>query len=383
MNRITTILLVFALMLLGACQSTQKSNEQASKPNQSGSGASEQLSSLSFIHQQAELMAESFNEDKDDAFYDWWERQHLLSYAHNEYPDLSLAEEDVFYRFVRTKFTNQLKATEMWSFDGVQGQNLVFSGYLKDMPIAILFTYEYIHTNGQKKLVIVNWKMMHHLTRGLDAYFAYHHNGEALAQSGYLELFNTAVNLGVKTESEVADIFDNLPKTIKEDKTLLNDFIWSSFAVVKEPSLEFVNQLYEYAPSLTLENSAFWGYFYMMRDDLVQYQHIRNMAMANLGYLQTNYALEGVLYSLQKQDEQYAFQEFVQYIKPNPNDVMAYVLYLNNLIDLELHERASMVYQAISLQFDFKLTAPDFVDMDPQKISMFFNSDAMKKVSVL
>ncbi|ABV38158.1 hypothetical protein Ssed_3554 [Shewanella sediminis HAW-EB3] len=381
MNQIIKILLVLSLTLLCACQSTLNSNNQANNLNSIGNKAeNDQLSSLSFIHQQGGLIADTFNQDKENAFYRWWDHEHLLSYAHDKYPKLTVTEDETFYRFVKNKFSNHLKSTEMWRFDGIHDDNLVFSTYFVEMPTVILFKYKYIHTGGQKKLVITNWKMIHHLTTGLDAYSAYLHNAGIINESGYLDIAQSAIKKTEKTEDEVATLFNKLPETIRNEPTLLNDFIWSSLAVVKDPSPQFLNQMYQYAPSLTPENSAFWGYFYMLRNDLVQSQHIHSMAMANLGYLQTNYALVGILYSLQQQDNEYAFQQFIKYIKAHPNDAVAYSIYLSNLIDLGLHKRASQIYRALSLQFNLKLTPQDFIGIDQEKLSAFFYSEEMKNV---
>ncbi|MBW8184138.1 hypothetical protein [Shewanella nanhaiensis] len=382
MNYTITALFLMVFALSG-CQSTQNSNVSNNLYQADNRADSGRLSSLSFIHRQGALMAETFNQDKDNAFYDWWDREHLLSYAHDRYPELTLSEEESFYRTVRIKFSNQINGTEMWRFEGVQGDNLVFSAYLTELPITVLIEYKYLQNIGQRELVVVNWRMLHHLTSGLDAYSSYLHNSEVLNRSGYFDLIQFAVNGTKKTEREVSELFDSLPEALKKDPTLLNDFLWASLEVVPNPSAEFFRQTYPYVPSLTPENSAFWGYLYMLQDDLEQFKYVRSMAMANLGYIQTNYALVGVLYSLQQQDYDYAFEQFSHYIKAQPNDAIAYAIYLNNLIDLGLHERASQVYQALRLQFNLELVPEDFVDVDPDKLSAFFYSDAMQKVSRL
>ncbi|MGE6650106.1 hypothetical protein ACQKE0_12585 [Shewanella colwelliana] len=378
-NQTLTAMLIILFALLSGCQSTAK--KQAIPLNKSEHTG--QLSSLAFIHQQGQLIAESLEKDSTSAAFNWWNRATLLTYAHNTYPDLTDAEEESFYRFVRTKFKNQVKQAQYWRFDGVQGDNLVLSTYISDMPAAILLNYQYSEVAGHQQLRIVDWQLVHHLTSGLDAYFAYLHNADAIANSGFIKVIQSARAGQAMDEQQVAAIFDKLPDSIKTEPTLLTDFIWSSFVTIDEPSTAIIDTMYQFAPMLTPKNSAFWGYSYMYKNEMSQYQYTRELAMANLNNLQTNYAMVGVLYALQQNEVEYAQQEFMRYIQSQPHDAMAYAIYLNNLIDLGLHQQASDIFQAFNLQFDVKLNQQDFAESDQQKVAAFFNSPAFKQISQL
>ena len=378
-NSPLALVLLVLIGLLSGCQSTVK-KQTASIEHRDPVN---HLSSLAFIHQQGQLIADSLEQDKTGAAFDWWDKTTLITYAHNTYPDLTQAEEESFYRFVRTKFKNQINDTQYWRFDGIQGDYLVLSTYSADIPAAILFKYQYRELGGRQQLMIVDWQFVHHLTSGGDAYFAYLHNADAIVNSGFIQVTQSARKGQLMDEQQVATIFDDLPEPIKNEPTLLADFIWSSIKTIGTPSATIIDKMYQFAPALTPKNSAFWTYKYMYQNDMPQYQYTRQLAMANLNNMQTNDAMIGVLYALQQKDIEYAQQAFMHYIQSHPQDAMAYAIYLHSLIELGFHQQASYTFQAFNLQFNVKLTPQDFAATNPEKVAAFFNSAAFKQASHL
>lgn len=368
-----------SLFLLSGCQSTSKNQTSATTNKQ----AKSELSSLAFIHQQGQLIAEDITNNSQAAAEKWWNKETLLDYAHQTYPSLSNKEEEFFYQFVRTKFKNTLKPTKYWRFEGVIADNLVFSTYLGDLPTALLVQYRYTKNNGKQELKIVNWQLINHISSGVDAYFAYVRNSETLQKSNYIKVIKAAQNGNKMSEQEIMAIFDKLPTEIKQQPTLLNDFIYATLTLVDKPSSSTIDKLYKDAPPLTPKRGAFWGYYYLHKDEYQEYKHTRQQELLYLNNLQTSFSLEGMLYALTQDDIAFAQQEFIRYIRSNPIDILAYAIYLNRLIELEHHQEASHIFRAFQLQFKVKLTQEDFSETDPQKVAAFFDSQSYKQISRL
>ncbi|QYJ94920.1 hypothetical protein [Shewanella spartinae] len=367
------------LFLLGGCQSTPKS-QGSTTPNKQ---AKSEQSSLAFVLQQGQLIAEDITNSNPALAEKWWDKKTLLDYAHQAYPDLSNKEEELFYRFFTTKFIKTLKSTKYWRFEGVIADNLVFSTYLDELPTAFLMQYRYNKSNEKHELKIVNWQLINHISSGLDAYFSYTRNVEALLKSDYVKVLKAAQTGGKMSEQEVMAIFDKLPTKIKQQPTLLNDFVYAAIALVDNPSSSTIDKLYQDAPPLAPRTGAFWGYYYLHKDEYQGYQQARQQELIYLNNLQTSFSLEGILYALTQNDLSFARQEFVKYIQSNPSDALAYAIYLNRLIELEHHQEASHIFRAFQLQFKVKLTQEDFSETDPQKVAAFFDSQSYKQISRL
>lgn len=363
-----------ACLCLSACQSTSTPYSPASATNAQQVTAQTHVSERAFVLAKGSQLAAIYQSQKADTRFSFWQQKAFVDSARLRYPQLAVTEEDAFYKMTQTKFANQVSGGTFWQFDGVVGDELIFSAAFAEVPAVMALAFSVDNMAGKRELIIHDWRMTHQLVSGSDAYFAYIHNADALYNNGFLAYITDSSKGVAIDEARAIDMLTKLTPELRANPVVMNDFILATFQQITQPSESLVKQAYQGAPSPTMYNAAFWSYYYVLLNDYESYQQMAHWSSMARSRLQTNEDLQAILYAVKTKHLADASDLFLQLVRAKPQDVLAYVAYLCELVEAEQYSEAEMIYRSVLAQFNVKLAKKDFADLSQNKVEAFFNS---------